>query len=111
MSELQNNAPPPPRRHRWGQPTSRYERGYGRDHNRIRRALLKEEPNCRLCGAPSTVADHIVPKCLGGATVRENYQALCEPCSRSKAGREGSMMRRHNRPGLARNGRGGGGAR
>ena len=97
---------PPPRRNGWGKPASRYSRGYGKNHDRIRRQLMKEEPNCRLCGAPSTVADHIIPKCLHGPTVRENYQALCLRCSRSKAGREGSMMRRHKRAGLARNGRG-----
>jgi 5-methylcytosine-specific restriction protein A len=97
----------PPRRHGWGSPTQPAQRGYGGEHLRIRRQLLKDEPNCRICGAKATHADHIIPKCMGGLTVRENYQALCEKCSRSKSGQEGAMMRwkRRGRPGLDRNGR------
>lgn len=34
-------------------------RGYGSRHrSEFRDAVLRREPSCRLCGAPSTVADH-----------------------------------------------------
>jgi 5-methylcytosine-specific restriction protein A len=69
---------------------SRQSRGYGRDHERLRRIVLAEEPVCQSCRvAPSEVCDHIVPLHLGGATVRENLQGLCGRCSRAKSGREG----------------------
>lgn len=86
------------RPHRWGRPAPRYERGYGLAHDRIRRALLREEPNCRECAkqgrtTKATHADHVTPRCMGGVTERANYQPLCTACSRSKTGREGAMMR------------------
>lgn len=88
-----NNRP-----HRWGRPTAPALRGYGPEHQRIRRALLKREPNCRECAkqgreVKATHADHIVPLCLGGPTVASNYQPLCTLHARSKSGREGAHMR------------------
>jgi 5-methylcytosine-specific restriction protein A len=88
----------PPRRHNWGKPPSRIERGYDKVHVAIRKALLKDEPNCRECAklgvvTKATHADHIIPKCQGGLTVRSNYQPLCTAHSRSKSGREGHQMR------------------
>lgn len=88
----------PERPHRWRPLGSRAERGYGVAHDRIRRAMLREEPNCRQCAKEgrttrATHADHIVPRCLGGSDARRNYQPLCTAHSRSKTGREGAMMR------------------
>lgn len=107
MSELQNNPlPPARRRHNFGKPTPPSQRGYGKDHRRLRRALLKDSPMCVTgCGRAATVADHVKAMCLGGATDASNLQAMCEPCHRSKSGREGAYVRWHVRPGLARNGR------
>ena len=87
-----------PRPHNWPNTVSRHERGYGLAHDRIRRALLREEPNCRECArygreVKATHADHIVPRCLGGETVRSNYQPLCTAHARAKSGREGNMIR------------------
>ena len=84
--------------HRWGNPSPRYKRGYDANHDRIRRALLREEPNCRTCSdegrvTKATHADHIIPRCQGGPTERRNYQPLCTAHSRSKSGLEGAMMR------------------
>ena len=46
---------------------------------------------CALCGCEADVelmeADHIVPWCKGGRTVRENCQLLCRVCNRRKSGR------------------------
>lgn len=86
------------RPHRWRPIGSTAQRGYGALHVRIRKALLREEPNCRECAkegrtTPASHADHIVPKCLGGLNERSNYQPLCLAHSRSKTGREGAMMR------------------
>ncbi|WP_443019849.1 HNH endonuclease [Sphingomonas adhaesiva] len=87
-----------PRPHRWRPTGTRHERGYGLAHDRIRRALLREEPNCRACAEEGRVtkashADHIVPRCLGGGNERSNYQPLCVAHSRSKSGREGALVR------------------
>lgn len=84
--------------HRWGKPSSRVERGYGAAHDRIRRAMLREEPFCRECAkegreTKATHADHIVPKCMGGTDERSNYQPLCVSHARSKSGREGALIR------------------
>lgn len=84
--------------HRWGKPSSRGERGYGAAHDRIRRAMLREEPFCRECAkecrqTKATHADHIVPKCMGGSDDRSNYQPLCVAHARSKSGREGALIR------------------
>lgn len=84
--------------HRWGKPSSRVERGYGTAHDRIRRAMLREEPFCRECAkedrqTKATHADHIIPKCMGGSDDRANYQPLCVAHARSKSGREGALIR------------------
>lgn len=105
---MSNEHVPAPRRpHRFGKPTPPSQRGYGKAHRLLRRALLIDKPACTNgCGRPATCADHIKPLSLGGETVAENMQALCEPCHRSKSGREAAYIRWHVRPGLARNGRG-----
>lgn len=98
---------PPHRRHNFGKPRPSSERGYGKVHQKLRRELLKDSPPCEHgCGRPATVADHRVPLCLGGQTVKENMAAVCEPCHRTKSSREANYIRWHVRPGLARNGRG-----
>jgi hypothetical protein len=52
--------------------------------------LMRDGATCRLCGAtPQSGArlhvDHIVPWSLGGETVIENLQILCEPCNIGKS--------------------------
>lgn len=84
-----------------GWPTRRPNTGkvYGAAHRRIRKALLADEPHCRVCanegieGVPAVIADHVVPVCLGGPTVRDNYQGLCRDHALTKTGREGAMVR------------------
>lgn len=89
----------PRRPHNWQPSGTRQERGYGVAHQRLRRQVLAEEPHCRICLATgkitrASVLDHVVPLCLGGPTIRSNVQPACEPCSASKSGREGAMMRK-----------------
>jgi 5-methylcytosine-specific restriction protein A len=44
---------------------------------RIRARVLAEEPNCRLCGAPATEVNHVLPIAMGGTHHRSNLRALC----------------------------------
>lgn len=86
-----------PKRHNWRPTGTPAQRGYGAKHNRIRRAILAEQPVCASpdCDRATCQADHIKPLCLGGPTERENMQGLCLLCARSKTGREGAYMRWH----------------
>lgn len=77
---------------------SRQERGYGREHERLRKQVLREEPLCRACKAEgrvtaTTVADHIVPLSRGGTTERRNYQGLCDDCHKAKTAAESHASR------------------
>jgi len=91
--------PARPRQSNWTKRKSRQERGYGREHDAMRRQVLAEEPLCRLCleagrVTPTTIADHIVPLADGGASDRYNYQGLCRPCHDLKTARESARARR-----------------
>ena len=67
---------------------------YGSAYRRIRKRLLAGNPDCAICGErPARIADHRKPVCLGGETSEANLQPICPPCSLSKTGREGAMMR------------------
>lgn len=88
----------------WDRRASRQQRGYGRAHELMRERVLAEEPLCRACLArdrvtPATVADHILAKAEGGSDERENYQGLCDPCSKAKTAREAARGRRRARQG------------
>lgn len=52
-----------------------------RADKQLRADVLREEPWCRDCGAPSTEAGHIVPHAQGGAYVRSNLKGQCRPCN------------------------------
>ncbi|MBS3885607.1 MAG: HNH endonuclease [Dethiobacter sp.] len=60
--------------------------GYGTDYKRVRRQVLREEPQCALCGSTASTVDHILPVSRGGGHERTNLRALCKPChdARSK---------------------------
>jgi 5-methylcytosine-specific restriction endonuclease McrA len=63
-------------------------RGYGYAWQKLRAQVLKEEPNCAMCGAPANNVDHRVPKSSGGGDDRDNLRALCGPCHHSKSAGE-----------------------
>ena len=95
--------------HNWSR-KSRQGRGYGRAHELMRERVLEEEPLCRACltkdppeYTPSCIADHIKPKAEGGGDERENYQGLCEPCSRAKTAREAARGGRRAARGRSQN--------
>jgi 5-methylcytosine-specific restriction protein A len=61
----------------------------GRAWLAIRRAVLTDEPRCRLCREKGKTVravevDHIRPLHKGGDNSRENLQPLCRPCHRAK---------------------------
>lgn len=37
------------------------------------------------CGAPATIADHIVPRAMGGADALHNLRGLCMACHNQRA--------------------------
>ena len=47
----------------------------------LREQVMREEPTCRDCGAPSTEAGHIIPHAYGGAYVRGNLKGQCRKCN------------------------------
>ncbi len=82
---------------------SRQSRGYGRAHEKMREVVLAEEPLCRECAKwgriiPTTIADHIIPKAEGGTDDRDNYQGLCDPCSKAKTAAEAARAQGRREP-------------
>lgn len=58
---------------------------YTEEWRRIRAAHLAAEPNCRRCGKPGNVVDHITPwKGDMSAFYAGPFQTLCRPCHASK---------------------------
>jgi 5-methylcytosine-specific restriction enzyme A len=69
-------------------------RGYDRDWDKLRAAILAEEPLCRECARhgiehPAQTLDHVIP--IRNAPERRldptNLQPLCCPCHRAKTNR------------------------
>ena len=69
---------------------------------RKRRAIfLKKYPRCFICGAPATIADHIIPH-RGDLTLfydDNNLQPMCQRCHSRKTMRENENFRRNSRKG------------
>ncbi len=68
---------------------TRQQRGYGRQHERIRAELMRTVILCEACTRKGevtvgTIADHIQPLAKGGSGERENYQLLCKNCAAEK---------------------------
>jgi 5-methylcytosine-specific restriction protein A len=74
-------------------PGSTTARGYGWSWQQLRRQVLAEEPACRLCGAPSTDVDHIIPKAQGGTDAPSNLRALCAWCHKRSPARRRAAAR------------------
>lgn len=56
-------------------------RGYGAQWQRIRAAVLLEEPMCRICKRrQATEVDHIKALADGGTHARENLRGVCRKC-------------------------------
>ncbi len=50
-----------------------------------RNSILSGEPNCRYCGAPSIVVDHVLPHAKGGRTTPSNGAGCCLACNFDKS--------------------------
>jgi len=70
-----------------GRRPTAHQRGYDGAWRRVRAQVLAEEPRCRMCGAPASEVDHIVPLARGGTHDRANLQPLCVSCHRIKSAR------------------------
>lgn len=62
------------------------ERGYGREHQRIREELKRKVILCEECTrqgrvTAGCVADHTLSLAKGGTGDRSNYQWLCRECA------------------------------
>jgi 5-methylcytosine-specific restriction protein A len=72
---------------------TRQQRGYGKEHERIRAELMRDVVYCQECSKRTdarrftlgTHADHIIPLAKGGTCSRSNYQLLCAPCHALKS--------------------------
>jgi len=67
-------------RRRDAQRASAAERGYDARWRQIRERFLRDHPNCEHCGAPATVAHHIIRRRDGGPDTPNNLMALCASC-------------------------------
>ena len=64
---------------------------------RIRREVLKAEPRCRMCKAPASTVDHVVPVAEGGSHGRANLQSLCRACHKAKTAEDSARGRQRYR--------------
>lgn len=71
--------------------SSQYHSLYESQEWRKRRAMfLKKYPRCFICGAPATIADHIIPH-RGDLTLfldANNLQPMCQSCHSRKTLKE-----------------------
>jgi len=78
------------------------ERGYGREHQRIREELKRTVILCQLCRADGVVrvgqvADHIVSLAKGGTGDRSNYQWICKEHAQAKDAKDRGVTYRPKR--------------
>ena len=68
------------------------QRGYGYAHQQWRRRVLARDQSCQLrlsgCTVKATVADHIIPRRLGGSNALSNGQGVCAHCHAIKSSLE-----------------------
>lgn len=68
--------------------TSRHERGYGTEWDKLRKRVLERDAHlcqCSYCKADgrttvATEVDHILPKAKGGTDAMSNLQAINKQC-------------------------------
>ena len=70
---------------------------YGPDWQARRARVLKEEPNCRLCGARSIEVDHIKAHADGGTDERSNLRGLCGDCHKKHTAEQNRARRKRKK--------------
>ena len=80
--------------------TSRHERGYGKEWDKLRKqALTRDKHLCQPSRrnhriTPATQVDHKTPKAKGGTDHLSNLQSICEPCHKAKTAQENGQTAR-----------------
>lgn len=88
---------------RWRQTSSRHDRGYGAEWQKLRAAVLSRDNFlCQECVrngklTPAAEVDHVIPKAKGGTDNPANLQGLCSPCHSAKTAREANPGQRLSR--------------
>lgn len=82
---------------------TRQQRGYGRDHEKMREHLMATVIVCEECKrhgrhTAGCIADHIKPLAAGGTNDRNNYQLLCRHCDREKLARDNGRIASSRKP-------------
>ncbi|MEH7827119.1 HNH endonuclease [Gemmobacter denitrificans] len=79
---------------------TRQERGYGKDWQAIRQAVIARDlAMCQPCRRQGRVTafdevDHITPLSQGGENSAGNAECICRPCHKRKTSREAAQARR-----------------
>lgn len=81
----------------WQRTDPRSKHRYGSDWELRRARVLREEPNCRLCGAQATDVDHVRAHADGGSDDRSNLRALCRKCHKQVTSEQNRARRKRQR--------------
>ena len=66
------------------------KRGYDQRWRDLRDQVMREQPKCARCGAPSEIVHHVKPIREGGKRLdRANLEAVCAACHNRIHGRDG----------------------
>ena len=83
----------------WSRIDPAAKRGYGADWQGIRERVLRESPNCEVCGAPATDVDHRIARADGGTDARSNLRGLCHPCHKKHTAEQNHARRKRKSKG------------
>ena len=79
----------------WARVDPAAKRRYGAAWQVLRARVLREEPRCRICGAPATDVDHIIAVADGGGMYdRANLRALCSECHKRHTAEQNRVRRK-----------------
>ncbi len=73
-------------------PSSKHR--YGAAWQETRARVLRQEPNCQICGKPATEVDHVRAHADGGTDERSNLRALCHPCHKKHTSEQNRARRK-----------------
>jgi 5-methylcytosine-specific restriction protein A len=78
----------------WASANKRWKTQKPRNWNTLRlQVIRRDNGRCYMCGLPGNFVDHIKPVAEGGSWSLSNLAVACEPCHRSKTGRENARAR------------------
>lgn len=62
------------------------QRGYGTNHQQLRKIIKYQQPMCAVCGDPANELDHVDGNAFNLS--RDNLQMLCKSCHSKKTVKE-----------------------